>query len=53
MLNIATLDKSIGKGYKLVYKDKYGFWKEFIVKEIEESHTNDGIEKGYFGIILL
>lgn len=48
VLSIATLDKSIGKGYKLAYKDKYGYWKEFIIKEIEESHTNGGIEKRLF-----
>lgn len=30
----------IKKGYRIVYKSKYGYWNEFIVKEIEKSRTD-------------
>ena len=45
-LELTTLDQRVSKGHKIAYKADV--WKEFIVKEIEESHTDDGIEKKLF-----
>ena len=44
-LEIITLDTNIEKEYKVLYKSIYGYWNEFIVKGIEEEHTNEGIER--------
>ena len=45
ILEIITLDVSIQKEYRILYKSIYGYWNEFIVKGIEEEHTNEGIER--------
>ena len=45
ILEIITLDTNIEKEYKVLYKSIYGYWNEFIVKGIEEEHTNEGIER--------
>ncbi len=37
--------ETIEKGYKIAHKTGYGHWKEFVVKEVEETHLADGIEK--------
>lgn len=42
LLEITTLDNRIEKGYRIIYRDIYGYWKEFIVKGIEEIHNLDG-----------
>lgn len=47
-LEITTLDKNIGKNYRIAYKDKLGHWKEFIVQEIEETHNKEGLGKTIF-----
>ena len=47
-LEITTLDKNIGKDYRIAYKDKLGHWKEFIVREIEETHNKEGLGKTIF-----
>ncbi len=45
ILEIITLDVSIQKEYRILYKSIYGYWNEFIVKGIEEEHTNEGIQR--------
>lgn len=47
-LEITTLDLTIKKYFKILYKTKYGYWKEFIVKKIQDIHTNAGIEREIF-----
>lgn len=47
-LELTTLDQRVSKGHKIAYKANTGEWKEFDVKEVEESHTNDGIERAIF-----
>lgn len=42
-LKIETLDACIKKGFRIAYKSKYGVWHEFIVKEVEEVHGNEGL----------
>jgi phage minor structural protein len=44
-LEIETLDIDVEKGYRIVYKDRYGNFKEFIVTEIEEQNFGGGIIK--------
>lgn len=49
ILEIATFDtQEIKKGYRIVYKDIYGYWHEFIIKGIEEIREDKGIEKQLF-----
>lgn len=47
-LELTTLDQRVSKGHKIAYKSNTGDWHEFSVKEVEESHTSDGIEKMIF-----
>ncbi len=47
-LELTTLDQRVSKGHKIAYNTNTGEWKEFVVKEVEESHTSDGIEKRIF-----
>lgn len=49
VLEITTFDnQEIKKGYRIVYKDIYGYWHEFIIKGIEEIREDKGIEKQLF-----
>lgn len=49
ILEIATFDtQEIKKGYRIVYKDIYGYWHEFIIKGIEEIREDKEIEKQLF-----
>lgn len=47
-LEFTTLDNQVEKGFRVVYKDIYGHWKEFIIKGIEEEKKEDGIIKYVF-----
>lgn len=38
----------IEKGARIVYKDDYGYWQEFIVKKIEDKHGTEGLYKTAF-----
>lgn len=38
----------VEKGYSIVFKDNYGYWHEYKVKEIEKSHAESGIFKYVF-----
>lgn len=42
ILELETLD-TIEKGYRLVYRNILGYWKEFAVTGIEEERANEGI----------
>lgn len=46
-LEIETLDM-VEKNQRLVYKDKYGYWHEFIIKGIEEFRGDEGIIRRVF-----
>lgn len=46
-LELETLDE-VEKGQRIVYKDKYGYWHEFIVKGIDETRAEDGVIKTVF-----
>lgn len=49
ILEFTTVDyKDIQKKYRVLYKTKYGYWKEFIVEEIEETHDIEGLGKRIF-----
>ena len=48
ILEITTLDIDVKKGYRIAYESKLGHWKEFIVKEIEDTHDGEGLEKTLF-----
>lgn len=48
ILEITTLDIDVKKGYRIAYESKLGHWKEFIVKEIEDTHDSEGLEKTLF-----
>lgn len=49
ILEITTFDtKEIEKNYRVVYKDEYGYWHEFIVRGIEEEKTESGLKKELF-----
>ena len=47
VLEIETLDE-IEKNQRLIYKDKYGYWHEFIVKGVEEERVEEGIIRKVF-----
>lgn len=47
ILEIETLDE-IEKNQRLIYKDRYGYWHEFIVKGVEEERTEAGIIRRVF-----
>lgn len=47
VLEIETLDE-IEKNQRLIYKDKYGYWHEFIVKGVEEERAEAGIIRRVF-----
>ncbi len=47
ILEIETLDE-IEKNQRLIYKDKYGYWHEFIVRGIEEERAEAGIIRRVF-----
>lgn len=47
VLEIETLDE-IEKNQRLIYKDKYGYWHEFIVRGIEEERAEAGIIRRVF-----
>jgi phage minor structural protein len=47
ILEIETLDE-IEKNQRLIYKDKYGYWHEFIVRGVEEERTEAGIIRRVF-----
>lgn len=42
-MEIETSDSFLKKGYRLLYRDRYGKFFEFIVSTIEELHDNEGI----------
>lgn len=44
-LNLTLVGNEIEKNYRIVYKDIYGIWHEFIVKGIEEEKTDNKIIK--------
>lgn len=44
-LNLTLVGNEIEKNYRIVYKDIYGIWYEFIVKGIEEEKTDNKIIK--------
>lgn len=48
VLTLTTLDNRVEKGFRIVYRDKEGNWKEFIIKGIEESKQPDGIIKSVY-----
>ena len=49
ILEITTYDtQEIKKDYRIVYKDIYGYWHEFIIKGIEEIREDEGIKKQLF-----
>ena len=43
-LEFTTLDDHLKKYYRLVYKNKKGKYKEYIIASVELIHTNEGIE---------
>ena len=47
VLEITTLS-IVEKGQRIAYEDKYGIWHEFIIKGVEESHGDVGIERTVF-----
>lgn len=47
VLEIETLDE-IEKNQRLIYKDKYGYWHEFIVRGVEEERAEEGIIRKVF-----
>jgi len=47
VLEIETLDE-IEKNQRLIYKDKYGYWHEFIVRGVEEERAEEGIIRRVF-----
>jgi len=47
VLEIETLDE-IEKNQSLIYKDKYGYWHEFIVRGVEEERVEEGIIRRVF-----
>lgn len=47
VLEIETLDE-IEKNQRLIYKDRYGYWHEFIVRGVEEERTEAGIIRRVF-----
>ncbi len=47
-LEFSTMDEVIDKGYRIVFMDLYGDWKEFIVQGIEEIRNEEGIIKEVF-----
>ena len=47
VLEIETLDE-IEKNQRLIYKDKYGYWHEFIVRGVEEERAEAGIIRRVF-----
>src|SRR5690606_29410236 len=46
-LDIETL-AAVEKNQRLVYKDKYGYWHEFIIKGVEETQGDEGIIRRVF-----
>lgn len=48
VLTLTTLDNRVEKGFRIVYRDKEGNWKEFIIKGIEEIKQPDGIIKSVY-----
>lgn len=48
VLTLTTLDNRVEKGFRVVYRDKEGNWKEFIIKGIEEIKQPDGIIKSVY-----
>ena len=44
-LDLTVFDTEIEKNYRILLQDNYGKWHEYIVQEIEESHTDKGIRK--------
>ena len=44
-LDLIIFDTEIEKNYRILLQDSYGKWHEYIVQEIEESHTDKGIRK--------
>lgn len=44
-LDLTVFDTEIEKNYRILLQDNYGKWQEYIVQEIEESHTDKGIRK--------
>lgn len=44
-LDLTIFDTEIEKNYRILLQDSYGKWHEYIVQEIEESHTDKGIRK--------
>ncbi len=47
VLEIETLNE-IEKNQRLIYKDKYGYWHEFIVRGVEEERAEAGIIRRVF-----
>ncbi len=47
ILEIETLDM-VEKNQRLVYKDKYGYWHEFIAKGVDEIRGDEGIIRRVF-----
>jgi len=46
ILEITTFDtQEIKKNYRIIYKDIYGYWHEFIVKGIDEDRGDEGNRK--------
>ena len=44
-LDLTVFDTEIEKNYRILLQDNYGKWHEYIVQEIEESHTDKDIRK--------
>ncbi len=44
-LDLTVFDTEIEKNYRILLQDNYGKWHEYIVQEIEETHTDKGIRK--------
>ena len=42
-ITITGLECNVQKGYRLLYQDKRGVWREFIVSSIDEIHDADGV----------
>ena len=43
ILTIVTRDRRPGKGHRVVFQSGTGEWKEFVVKEVEKTHSSHGL----------
>lgn len=43
IIEFDTFDEILNKYYRLLYKDNYGSWHEYIISSIEMTHSDEGI----------